>query len=98
MVLIVLLLVAAYLVLVERKFLARLQIRYGPNRAGKFGLLQPFADSIKMMLKEDHRAGGGRPHDIFTGTGRGGLHRPVDVCRRAVRQRSDGRGQKNSAW
>jgi NADH-quinone oxidoreductase subunit H len=48
-----LLLVAAYLVLVERKFLARLQIRYGPNRAGKFGLLQPLADSIKMMLKED---------------------------------------------
>ena len=53
LVLIVLLLVAAYLVLVERKFLARLQIRYGPNRAGKFGLLQPFADSIKMMVKED---------------------------------------------
>ena len=52
-VLIALLLVAAYLVLVERKFLARLQIRYGPNRAGKFGLLQPFADTIKMMVKED---------------------------------------------
>ena len=52
-VLVALLLVAAYLVLVERKFLARLQIRYGPNRAGKFGLLQPFADSIKMMVKED---------------------------------------------
>lgn len=53
LVLIALLLVAAYLVLVERKFLARLQIRYGPNRAGKFGLLQPFADTIKMMVKED---------------------------------------------
>jgi len=53
LVLIGLLLVAAYLVLVERKFLARLQIRYGPNRAGKFGLLQPFADTIKMMVKED---------------------------------------------
>jgi NADH-quinone oxidoreductase subunit H len=53
LVLIVLLLVAAYLVLLERKFLARLQIRYGPNRAGKFGLLQPLADAIKMMLKED---------------------------------------------
>lgn len=53
MVLIALLLMAAYLVLVERKFLARLQIRYGPNRAGKFGLLQPFADTIKMMVKED---------------------------------------------
>ncbi len=52
-ILVALLLVAAYLVLVERKFLARLQIRYGPNRAGKFGLLQPFADTIKMMIKED---------------------------------------------
>jgi NADH-quinone oxidoreductase subunit H len=44
---------AAYLVWVERKLLARLQVRYGPNRAGKFGLLQPIADSIKMMTKED---------------------------------------------
>jgi len=48
-----LLLVAAYLVWVERKFLARLQIRYGPNRAGKFGLLQPIADVVKMLTKED---------------------------------------------
>jgi len=53
LVLVGLLLVAAYLVLVERKFLARLQIRYGPNRAGKFGLLQPIADTIKMIAKED---------------------------------------------
>ena len=52
-VLVGLLLVAAYLVLVERKLLARLQVRYGPNRAGRFGLLQPIADSIKMMTKED---------------------------------------------
>jgi NADH-quinone oxidoreductase subunit H len=48
-----LLFLAAYLVWAERKLLARLQIRYGPNRAGKFGLLQPIADSIKMMTKED---------------------------------------------
>jgi NADH-quinone oxidoreductase subunit H len=53
MVLVVLLLAAAYLVWVERKFLARLQIRYGPNRAGKFGLLQPIADTLKMLTKED---------------------------------------------
>jgi NADH-quinone oxidoreductase subunit H len=53
LVLVGLLLVAAYLVLAERKFLARLQIRYGPNRAGKFGLLQPIADTVKMMVKED---------------------------------------------
>ena len=52
-VLVGLLLLAAYLVLVERKFLGRLQIRYGPNRAGKYGLLQPFADTIKMLTKED---------------------------------------------
>jgi NADH-quinone oxidoreductase subunit H len=52
-VLVVLLLLAAYLVWVERKFLARLQIRYGPNRAGKFGLLQPIADAVKLIAKED---------------------------------------------
>jgi NADH-quinone oxidoreductase subunit H len=52
-VLVVLLMAAAYLVLFERKFLGRLQIRYGPNRAGPFGLLQPFADTIKMITKED---------------------------------------------
>lgn len=44
---------AAYLVWVERKFLARLQIRYGPNRCGIFGLLQPLADAVKMLTKED---------------------------------------------
>ena len=49
----VMLFFAAYLVWVERKLLARLQIRYGPNRAGKFGLLQPIADTIKMITKED---------------------------------------------
>ncbi len=51
--LLALLLCAAYLVLAERKLLARLQIRLGPNRAGPFGLLQPIADLIKMMTKED---------------------------------------------
>ncbi len=45
--------IAAYLVWVERKFLARLQIRYGPNRAGTFGLLQPLADVVKLITKED---------------------------------------------
>ncbi len=49
----VLLFLAAYLVWVERKLLARLQIRLGPNRAGKFGLLQPIADAVKMLVKED---------------------------------------------
>ncbi len=52
-VLVALLLTAAYLVWAERKLLARLQVRLGPNRAGKFGLLQPIADMIKLLTKED---------------------------------------------
>ncbi len=52
-VLIGLLTIAAYLTLAERKLLGRMQVRYGPNRAGKFGLLQPLADVIKMLTKED---------------------------------------------
>jgi NADH-quinone oxidoreductase subunit H len=52
-VLVVLLLLAAYLSYFERKFLAWLQIRLGPNRAGPFGLLQPIADAIKLLVKED---------------------------------------------
>ncbi len=44
---------AGWLVLAERKLLARLQARYGPNRAGPWGLWQPAADIIKMLAKED---------------------------------------------
>lgn len=43
----------AYLTYYERKFLARLQVRYGPNRAGPYGLLQPLADAIKLIFKEE---------------------------------------------
>lgn len=42
-----------YLTLLERKFVGRIQNRYGPNRVGKWGLLQPIADGIKMLTKED---------------------------------------------
>jgi len=52
-VLIVLLLMVAYLTLMERRVVARLQVRFGPNRVGPFGLLQPIADGIKLLLKED---------------------------------------------
>ncbi|MEE8168553.1 MAG: NADH-quinone oxidoreductase subunit NuoH [Candidatus Hydrothermarchaeales archaeon] len=42
-----------YLTWLERKVMARIQVRYGPNRWGKYGLLQPFADAIKLLTKED---------------------------------------------
>src|SRR5437867_3727358 len=42
-----------YLTWLERKLIARIQDRWGPNRVGPWGLLQPIADGIKMILKED---------------------------------------------
>lgn len=52
-VLVALLLLAAYLIYVERRLLGFMQMRLGPNRAGPQGLLQPFADVVKLLTKED---------------------------------------------
>ncbi len=52
-VLVVYLTAVAYTVLLERKVVGRIQNRWGPNRVGPFGLLQPLADGAKLFLKED---------------------------------------------
>ena len=43
----------AYLTLFERRVLAKMQVRIGPNRAGPWGLLQPVADGVKLIFKEE---------------------------------------------
>ena len=48
----------AYLVLLERKLIGRMQARYGPNRVGPFGFLQPAADVVKLVFKEDFTPAG----------------------------------------
>ncbi|MEE8242334.1 MAG: NADH-quinone oxidoreductase subunit NuoH [candidate division NC10 bacterium] len=48
-----LLLAVAYLTWLERKVIGDIQVRFGPSRVGPFGLLQPIADGIKLMFKED---------------------------------------------
>src|SRR3989304_2410174 len=46
-----------FLVWIERKVVARFQDRLSPNRVGPFGLIQPFADIIKLLIKEDFTPG-----------------------------------------
>ena len=48
----VVMLTFAYMTLVERKVMGRMQLRYGPNRTGPFGILQPIADLVKLIRKE----------------------------------------------
>lgn len=50
--------VAAYAILAERRIIARMQARLGPNRVGPFGMFQPLADVIKLLTKEEIRSAG----------------------------------------
>ena len=67
--------IAPLLTVVERKLLGRFQSRYGPNRVGPYGLLQPLADAVKLISKESYRPsnaipflwGAGPAIVVFTG-------------------------------
>ncbi|UWI83053.1 NADH-quinone oxidoreductase subunit NuoH [Wolbachia endosymbiont of Howardula sp.] len=51
-IIVLLLLAVAYLIYCERKIIGAIQLRHGPSVVGKYGLLQPFADAIKLLFKE----------------------------------------------
>ena len=53
----VLMFIVAYAVIIERRVSAFIQDRHGPNRVGPFGLLQPLADAVKSLIKEDYTPG-----------------------------------------
>ena len=50
--------IAAYLTLAERKVAGHIQLRYGPNRVGPFGFMQPAADAVKLLFKENSAPSG----------------------------------------
>ncbi len=54
----ILLTACAYMTLLERRLLGKFQLRYGPNRVGPFGLLQPLADGVKLIFKENFMPAG----------------------------------------
>src|SRR5947208_16892201 len=47
--------IVPFLTVLERKLLGRFQARYGPNRVGPYGLLQPMADAVKLITKEGYK-------------------------------------------
>jgi len=65
MFLVPLLLAVAYLTYAERKIIAAMQMRKGPNVVGPFGLFQPFADALKLLVKETIVPSGASPVVFF---------------------------------
>ena len=82
----VILTLAAYLVFAERRILAWIQDRKGPNRVGPFGLLQPLADLIKMLDQRGRAARGGRQVAVLPCPGHGGGPGHHDLRRDPLRR------------
>ena len=80
---------SAFMVWMERKVCAYIQDRPGPNRVGPAGLLQPFADVIKLIFKEDLQAEGRLHADLHDRADHLDRHGVRGLLGRAVRQRGD---------
>ena len=75
------------LTVLERKLLGRFQARYGPNRVGPVGLLQPLADAVKLVTKEHYRPANAIPLLWHDRPGDRRLHRRRDAGDHPVRER-----------
>ena len=80
---------AAFMVWMERKVCAYIQDRVGPNRVGYEGALQPFADVIKLLFKEELRPQGGGRAAVRDRADHLGLRRVRGLLRHPVRHRDD---------
>ena len=75
------------MLLVERKLLGRFQARYGPNRVGPYGLMQPLADVLKLLSKEQSHPGHRGAVDDGAGAGDHRRHRRGHAGDHPVRPR-----------